>query len=83
MGITAEEIMTADVTTVDEDTSLGAALEVMQEKRIRHLPVVRGERLVGLLSDRDLKALGAAPGRGHGEPRAPRGQDDGDGSGAS
>lgn len=58
MGITAEEIMTEDVTTVSEGTSLGAALEIMQEQTIRHLPVVRGRHLVGMLSDRDLRALG-------------------------
>ena len=58
MGITAEEIMTEDVTTVHESTSLGAALEIMQELNIRHLPVVRGRHLVGMLSDRDLRALG-------------------------
>lgn len=51
MGITAEEIMTEDVTTVTEGTSLATALEIMQEKRIRHLPVVRDRRLVGMLSD--------------------------------
>lgn len=58
MGTTAEEIMTENVTTVNERTTLAAALEIMQEKRIRHLPVVRDQRLVGMLSDRDLRALG-------------------------
>ncbi len=58
MGTTAEEIMTERVTTIAEDAPLSAALEVMQEQGIRHLPVVDGDRLVGLLSDRDLQALG-------------------------
>ena len=49
MAITAEEIMTERVTTIREDAPLSAALEVMQEHRIRHLPVVDGDRLVGLL----------------------------------
>lgn len=58
MDINAEELMTVDVVTVSEDTTLAAALQIMQEKGIRHLPVVRGERLVGMLSDRDLQSLG-------------------------
>lgn len=58
MDTNAEELMTTDVVTVDEETSLADALRVLQEKNIRHLPVVRGERLVGMLSDRDLQSLG-------------------------
>ena len=58
MGITAEEIMTVDPTAVTEDTSLGVALEIMQDLNIRHLPVVRGQSLVGMLSDRDIRGLG-------------------------
>jgi CBS domain-containing protein len=56
--MTADEIMTSDVTTVDERATLGQALEIMQEKSIRHLPVVRGRELVGILSDRDLRSFG-------------------------
>lgn len=58
MGITAEEVMTEKVTTVQPNAPLSAALEVMQEQRIRHLPVVDGDQLVGMLSDRDLQSLG-------------------------
>ena len=53
-----EEIMTEDVTTIEEDANLGAALEIMEERRIRHLPVVRGSEVVGMLSDRDMRGLG-------------------------
>ncbi|MFK7992441.1 MAG: CBS domain-containing protein [Sandaracinaceae bacterium] len=58
MDTNAQELMTADVVTVREDTPLAAALEVMQENGIRHLPVVREGQLVGMLSDRDLQSLG-------------------------
>jgi len=58
MEISAEDIMTEEVTTVFEGSSLGAALEIMQEQEIRHLPVIRGQRLVGMLSDRDVRAIG-------------------------
>lgn len=58
MGITAEEVMTEKVTTIRANAPLSAALAVMQEQRIRHLPVVDGDQLVGMLSDRDLQSLG-------------------------
>lgn len=54
----ADEIMTSDVVTIEENGTLGQALEIMQEKAIRHLPVVRGRELVGMLSDRDLRSFG-------------------------
>jgi acetoin utilization protein AcuB len=54
----AAEIMTENVTTIGESTTIGEALQVMEEQDIRHLPVVRGEEVIGMLSDRDLRALG-------------------------
>ena len=53
--------MTPNVITVDKNDSLGSALRLMRENRIRRLPVVSGGRLVGIVSDRDLK--GALPSR--------------------
>jgi len=43
------------VITVDKNDSLGSALRLMRENRIRRLPVVSGGKLVGIVSDRDLK----------------------------
>ena len=54
----AAEIMTENVTTIEESTTIGEALQIMEEQDIRHLPVVRGEEVIGMLSDRDLRALG-------------------------
>lgn len=48
------DLMTADPITVSETVSLRAADEKMRVARFRHLPVVRGARLVGILSHRDL-----------------------------
>lgn len=48
------DLMTADPITVTETVSLRAADEKMRVARFRHLPVVRGARLVGILSHRDL-----------------------------
>lgn len=54
----AEDIMTADVATVEETATIGEALEIMEERDIRHLPIVRGSEVIGMLSDRDLRGLG-------------------------
>ena len=50
----AVDIMTRNVVSVAPDLSLPDAWAMMQHMRVRHLPVVEGERLVGLLSDRDV-----------------------------
>jgi acetoin utilization protein AcuB len=47
--------MTTDLVTVDEDLSLMKASVLMKENEIKHLPVVKQGRLVGIVSDRDLK----------------------------
>lgn len=48
------DIMTADVFTVTPDTPTQECMALMSQKRIRHLPVVDGARVVGMLSIRDL-----------------------------
>ena len=55
--------MEADVPSVREDAELAVALELMRWRGVRHLPVVRGERVVGVLSDRDVaRMIGAGSG---------------------
>ncbi len=46
--------MTRLVHTVGTEQTISFALDHMQEHKIRHLPVLRGGRLVGVVSDRDL-----------------------------
>jgi CBS domain-containing protein len=46
--------MTRKVVSLQIDHSIHLASGVMQLKRIRHLPVLDGERLVGLITHRDL-----------------------------
>ena len=48
------DIMTADVFTVTPDTPTQECMALMSQKRIRHLPVVDGAKVVGMLSIRDL-----------------------------
>ncbi len=47
-------VMTRDVVVVSPTVPIASAARTMEVKRIRHLPVVEGGRLVGILSDRDL-----------------------------
>ena len=51
----ARDWMTSDPKTVEADDFVATAVTLVLENRIRHLPVVRGESLVGIVSDRDLK----------------------------
>lgn len=48
------EIMTADVITVTESHSLDHCLSLMSTHNIRHLPVVEGEQLIGVLGIGEL-----------------------------
>ena len=48
------EVMTANLATIDEAATLEEALECMDRNNCRHLPVLRGGEVTGLLSMRDL-----------------------------
>jgi len=48
------QIMTADVITVEPALTAQSCMQIMTEKRVRHLPVVDGGRVVGVLSIGDL-----------------------------
>ena len=49
-----KDIMTADVRVVSPKTRTRECMAIMSEKNIRHLPVVDGDTVVGMLSIRDL-----------------------------
>jgi CBS domain-containing protein len=48
------EIMTKDLVTAHPGDSVGECMAVMTEKRVRHLPVIEGGKMVGLVSIGDL-----------------------------
>lgn len=48
------EVMTTELVTIDEGSGVEIALERMRAHQCRHLPVLRGDEVVGLLSMRDL-----------------------------
>jgi CBS domain-containing protein len=49
------EIMNRNLVTVAKDASLRRAKRVLDQNRIRHLLVTDGKRLVGIVTDRDLR----------------------------
>lgn len=51
---TVADIMTRDVITVTPNTETHACMALMSQKKIRHLPVLDGAEVVGLISIRDL-----------------------------
>lgn len=54
---TCAEIMTANPDTLSPDDTAAEALGMMRERNYRHLPVVKAERVVGMVSVRDLYAV--------------------------
>lgn len=48
------EIMTSNVLTVKPNTGTRACMALMSQHKIRHLPVVEGNAVIGMLSIRDL-----------------------------
>jgi acetoin utilization protein AcuB len=55
------EIMQTRLVTVTPKTTLPEAIKLVSQRRIRHLPVVENDDLVGIVSDRDLKRAMASP----------------------
>jgi acetoin utilization protein AcuB len=47
--------MAKNVITLGPDDSVSDAITLMKEKRIKHLPIVKNDKLKGIVSDRDIK----------------------------
>jgi CBS domain-containing protein len=58
--VLAKDIMTENPVTATELMSVAEALGLLYELDVRHLPVVSGRELVGIISDRDLRAFSGA-----------------------
>jgi acetoin utilization protein AcuB len=57
-----KDAMTHEVVVLPPQTTAGEALALCRERRIRHLPVLEGGGLVGIVSDRDLRSATPALG---------------------
>lgn len=49
------DIMTRTLVTASHTDSVRTALRLLEDQEIRHLPVVEDDRLIGMVSDRDLR----------------------------
>ena len=52
--IKVKEIMTCNVVVATPEDEIDYAINVMQQKRIRHLPVIAEQKVIGMISMRDL-----------------------------
>jgi CBS domain-containing protein len=52
--VVAQEIMTAPLITISWDRTVDDALEIMQNNNVRRLVVLKGDSMVGLLTERRL-----------------------------
>jgi len=49
-----DEAMTKELITVTRDYKIDKCMEIMNEKKIRHLPVLENKKIVGIISIRDV-----------------------------
>lgn len=52
--LTLDKIMTTDMVTVGPDDPVGKAANLMAEKKVSGLPVVEGDKLVGIITESDI-----------------------------
>lgn len=52
-----QDVMTENPSTVRASTPVGDVAELLTELDVRHLPVMEGDTLVGIISDRDLRSV--------------------------
>jgi CBS domain-containing protein len=55
---TVKEIASTDLVTVSPGDDLDEALKLLAERQVRRLPVVEGDRLVGIVAQADVARLG-------------------------
>lgn len=55
--VTVDEFTTPEPVTATEEMTIDDLRRLMEAHGIRHLPVVRGERVVGVISDRDVRLV--------------------------
>jgi CBS domain-containing protein len=53
-AITAGMVASSPVTTIDEEASVEEAAELMRRQKIKHLPVVQDNKLIGIITDTDI-----------------------------
>ena len=62
MSAAVSKYMSPGPHTIGREQSLAAAKQLMHKSHVRHLPVLHGGQLVGVISERELDVIGALPG---------------------
>jgi CBS domain-containing protein len=57
-SMTVGDIASRDLVTITPDSDMNEALDLMAENQIRRLPVVEGDRLVGIVAQADVARMG-------------------------
>ncbi len=55
LNLPVEEFTTPDPVTAIETTSINDLIHLMKEYGVRHIPILRGGKVVGIVSDRDVR----------------------------
>ena len=63
MAQSLRDVMTSNPCTIDANKSVAYAAKMMQEENVGLAPIVEGDMLVGMLTDRDIAIRVAAQGR--------------------
>jgi CBS domain-containing protein len=63
MGQSIKDVMTSNPCTIDADKSVAYAAKMMREEDVGLAPIVEGDRLIGMLTDRDIAMRVVAEGR--------------------
>jgi CBS domain-containing protein len=63
MGTTVQSMMTSKLCSIDADKPVAYAAQMMRDEDVGLAPIVEGDKLVGLLTDRDIAIRVVAEGR--------------------
>jgi CBS domain-containing protein len=68
MSMKVSEVMTSDVQTVSADQTAREAASFMLRAEAGSIPVTEGDKVIGIITDRDIAVRGVAEGRGPDTP---------------
>jgi CBS domain-containing protein len=67
MGHSIRDVMTSNPCTIDAEKSVAYAAKMMRDEDVGLAPIVEGDKLIGMLTDRDIAVRVAAEGRDPGQ----------------
>jgi CBS domain-containing protein len=72
MGKSIRDVMTSNPRTIEPSTPIHEAARLMRDENVGSLPIVEGDRLQGMLTDRDIAIRAVADGK---DPKSTTAQD--------